>query len=149
MWMREALVATVAIVCLGAAPRISNSPPTADADVPLSDGRTLHVLDLPLGQLDGFVLDGSLLKPPDFDPKRRYPVWVMTYAGPHMPTVHDSWGGGRPHDEMLAQLGFVVFHIDPRSATDKGHRATWTAYRRLGVQELRSEEIKGAPEARP
>ena len=59
MWMREALVATVAIVCLGAAPRISNSPPTADADVPLSDGRTLHVLDLPLGQLDGFVLDGA------------------------------------------------------------------------------------------
>jgi dipeptidyl aminopeptidase/acylaminoacyl peptidase len=89
---------------------------------------------------DGFVLDGSLLKPPDFDPKKRYPVWVMTYAGPHMPTVHDSWGGGRLHDEMLAQMGFVVFHIDPRSATDKGHRSTWTAYRRLGVQELKDLE---------
>jgi dipeptidyl aminopeptidase/acylaminoacyl peptidase len=89
---------------------------------------------------DGFELDGSLLKPPGFDPKRRYPVWVMTYAGPHMPTVHDSWGGGRLHDEMLAQLGFVVFHIDPRSATDKGQRSTWTAYRKLGVQELKDLE---------
>jgi dipeptidyl aminopeptidase/acylaminoacyl peptidase len=94
---------------------------------------------------DGFVLDGSLLKPPDFDPKRRYPVWMMTYAGPHMPTVHDRWGydargGGWLHDEMLAQMGFVVFHIDPRSSTDKGHCSTWTAYRRLGVQELKDLE---------
>ncbi len=89
---------------------------------------------------DGFELDGSLLKPPGFDPKRHYPVWVQTYAGPHMPTVHDSWGGGRLHDEMLAQRGFVVFHIDPRSSTDKGDRSTWTAYRRLGVQELKDLE---------
>jgi dipeptidyl aminopeptidase/acylaminoacyl peptidase len=89
---------------------------------------------------DGFELDGSLLKPPDFDARRRYPVWMMTYAGPHMPTVRDSWGGGRLSDEMLAQMGFVVFHIDPRSATDKGQRATWTAYRRLGVQELKDLE---------
>ena len=88
---------------------------------------------------DGFELDGSLLKPPDFDPKRRYPVWMMTYAGPHMPTVHDNWRG-RLHDEMLAQMGFIVFHIDPRSSTDKGHRSTWTAYRRLGVQELKDLE---------
>jgi dipeptidyl aminopeptidase/acylaminoacyl peptidase len=89
---------------------------------------------------DGFELDGSLLKPPDFDPKRRYPVWLMTYAGPHMPTVHDSWAGGRLNDEMLVQMGFIVFHVDPRSATDQGHRATWTAYRRLGVQELKDLE---------
>jgi dipeptidyl aminopeptidase/acylaminoacyl peptidase len=89
---------------------------------------------------DGFVLDGSLLKPPGFDPKRRYPVWMMTYGGPHMPQVHDSWGGGRLHDEMLAQMGFVVFHIDPRSATDQSHNSTWAAYKRLGVQELKDLE---------
>jgi dipeptidyl aminopeptidase/acylaminoacyl peptidase len=89
---------------------------------------------------DGVVLDGSLLKPPDFDPKKRYPVWMMTYAGPHLPTVHDTWGGGRLHDEMLAQMGFVVFHIDPRSSTDKGSCSTWTAYRHLGVQELKDLE---------
>src|SRR5207248_1119390 len=43
-------------------------------------------------------------------------------------------------DEMLAQLGFVVFHCDPRSASGKGAVATWTAYRRLGVQELKDIE---------
>src|SRR5262249_18820703 len=40
---------------------------------------------------DGFVLEGSLMKPPDFDPKKRYPVWFMTYAGPHTPTIADDW----------------------------------------------------------
>jgi dipeptidyl aminopeptidase/acylaminoacyl peptidase len=99
---------------------------------------TFELVHIPTS--DGFVLDGSLLKPPGFDPKRRYPVWMMTYAGPHMPTVHDNWAGGRLHDEMLAQMGFVVFHIDPRSSTDKGHCSTWTAYRRLGVQELKDLE---------
>jgi dipeptidyl aminopeptidase/acylaminoacyl peptidase len=89
---------------------------------------------------DGFVLEGSLLKPPDFDAGRKYPVWFMTYAGPHAPTIHDSWGNGRLRDEMLAQLGFIVFRCDPRSASGKGACSTWTAYRQLGRQELRDIE---------
>jgi dipeptidyl aminopeptidase/acylaminoacyl peptidase len=89
---------------------------------------------------DGFLLEGSLLKPPGFDPKKRYPVWLMVYGGPHFPQVHDAWAGGRVHDEMVAQAGFVVFHCDPRSASGKGACATWTAYRRLGVQELKDLE---------
>jgi dipeptidyl-peptidase 4 len=95
-----------------------------------------------ISMADGFVLEGSLLKPPSFDPRRRYPVWFMTYAGPHAPTIHDSWGGGRSRDEMLAQMGFIVFRCDPRSASGKGACSTWTAYRQLGVQELK--DIEGA-----
>jgi dipeptidyl aminopeptidase/acylaminoacyl peptidase len=89
---------------------------------------------------DGFVLEGSILKPPTFDPRRRYPVWFMTYGGPHAPTVHDSWGTGRLRDEMLAQMGYIVFRCDPRSASGKGACSTWTAYRKLGVQELKDIE---------
>jgi dipeptidyl-peptidase-4 len=85
---------------------------------------------------DGFVLEGSLLKPPDFDPSRRYPVWFQTYGGPHAPVVRDSWAGGQLRDRGLANLGFVVFHVDPRSASGKGACSTWTAYRQLGVQEM-------------
>jgi dipeptidyl aminopeptidase/acylaminoacyl peptidase len=89
---------------------------------------------------DGFTLEGSILQPPDFDPKRRYPVWLMTYAGPHAPSIHDSWGTGRLRDEMLAQMGFVVFRCDPRSASGKGACSAWSAYRQLGVQELKDIE---------
>jgi dipeptidyl-peptidase-4 len=85
---------------------------------------------------DGFPLEGLLLYPPDFDPDRTYPVWLRTYGGPHAPVVRDSWSGGRLHPRMLAQLGFVVFYFDPRSASGKGAESTWTAYRRLGLGEL-------------
>jgi dipeptidyl aminopeptidase/acylaminoacyl peptidase len=43
-------------------------------------------------------------------------------------------------DEMLAQLGYVVFHCDPRGGSGKGHASAWSAYRRLGVQELKDLE---------
>ena len=66
------------------------------------------------------MLEGSILKPPGFDPKRRYPVWFMTYAGPHLPTIHDSWDGGRLHDEMLAQMGYIVFRVDPQPPATGG-----------------------------
>lgn len=85
---------------------------------------------------DGFMLEATLVKPPSFDPSRRYPVWFTTYGGPHAPVVHDSWLGGRLRDRGLASLGFLVFQVDPRSASGKGACSTWTAYRQLGVQEL-------------
>ncbi|MCI0460684.1 MAG: DPP IV N-terminal domain-containing protein, partial [Gemmataceae bacterium] len=89
---------------------------------------------------DGFVLEGTVLKPPNFDSKKRYPVWFMTYGGPHAPTIRYAWSAGRVRDEMLAQMGFIVFRCDPRSASGKGAVSTWTAYRKLGVQELKDIE---------
>jgi dipeptidyl-peptidase-4 len=89
---------------------------------------------------DGFELEASILKPVNFDPKKKYPVWYTTYGGPHAPTIHDSWNAGRFRDEMLANLGFIVFHCDPRSASGKGACATWTAYKQLGVQEMKDIE---------
>jgi dipeptidyl aminopeptidase/acylaminoacyl peptidase len=89
---------------------------------------------------DGFLLEASLLKPPDFDSARKYPVWFMTYAGPHMPTISDSWQSGRAHDQMLARMGMLVFRCDPRTASGKGACSAWAAYRQLGVQELKDIE---------
>ena len=34
---------------------------------------------------------GAVTYPPDFDPKKKYPVWVLTYAGPGMPILRDEW----------------------------------------------------------
>lgn len=89
---------------------------------------------------DGFLLEASLLKPPDFDETKKYPVWFMTYGGPHAPTIRDSWSGGAARDNMLAQMRMLVFRCDPRSASGKGARSTWTAYKQLGVQELKDVE---------
>ncbi len=99
---------------------------------------TYELVQIPAA--DGFVLEASLLKPPGFDPSRKYPVWFSTYAGPHAPTISDSWQGGRVSDEMLAQMGCLVFHADPRSASGKGAVSAWSAYRQLGVPELKDIE---------
>ncbi len=89
---------------------------------------------------DGFLLEASLIKPPQFDPQRKYPVWLLTYGGPSMPSLSDAWSDGRGSEQMLAQMGLVVVRCDPRSASGKGVRSAWTAYRRLGVMELQDLE---------
>ena len=86
---------------------------------------------------DGFPLEGAFVYPPNFDPGKKYPVWVETYAGPHAPTVSEGWAGGRVFDQVLARMGIVVFHVDPRSASGKGAKSAWACYRQLGVQELK------------
>jgi dipeptidyl aminopeptidase/acylaminoacyl peptidase len=89
---------------------------------------------------DGFLLEASVLKPPDFDAKRKYPVWFMTYGGPHAPTISNAWSRSWAHDQVLSQMGFIVFRCDPRSASGKGACSTWTAYRQFGIQELKDIE---------
>ena len=86
---------------------------------------------------DGFIVEGELITPPDLDPARSYPVWVRTYGGPHAPTVADAWGGGHRWEQALAHEGYIVFRVDPRTASGKGAISAWSGYKQLGVQELR------------
>jgi len=86
---------------------------------------------------DGFKIEASMVKPPDFDPNKKYPVWFMTYAGPHAPTVRDTFSRGRTYEQMIAQMGIIVFRCDPRSASGKGAVSAWSAYRQLGIQEMK------------
>ncbi len=89
---------------------------------------------------DGFELEAGITYPPDFHEYNRYPVWIMTYAGPHAPTVKDGWGGGRVQEQILASHGVIVLRVDPRSASGKGAQSAWTCYKQLGVQELKDLE---------
>jgi dipeptidyl aminopeptidase/acylaminoacyl peptidase len=89
---------------------------------------------------DGFVLEGAITYPPDFDPKKKYPVWLFTYAGPNMPSLSDEWGGGHILEQTLATSGIIALRVDPRSASGKGVQSAWTCYKQLGVQELKDLE---------
>ncbi len=42
---------------------------------------------------DGTPLDASIIKPPGFDPARKYPVIVYVYGGPQAQEVRDAWQG--------------------------------------------------------
>lgn len=86
---------------------------------------------------DGFVMEAMLVKPPDFDPSRKYPVYQQTYAGPHAPQVRNGWGGTNAmFYQFLAQQGLVVWVLDNRSASGKGAESAWAAYLKLGESEL-------------
>jgi dipeptidyl-peptidase-4 len=90
---------------------------------------------------DGFAMDGMLIKPPDFNPSRRYPVYQFTYAGPGAAEVRDSWGGtDYLFMQMLAQHGIVCWVLDNRSASGKGAESQWPVYGRLGELELQDLE---------
>lgn len=90
---------------------------------------------------DGFEMEAAMIKPPDFDPTKKYPVLQYTYAGPHAPQVRNAWGGNRyMWHQMLAQKGYIIWMCDNRTASGKGEESTWPVYKQLGTLELRDIE---------
>ena len=92
----------------------------------------------------GVQLDGWMLKPPGFDPSRKYPVLFYVYGEPASQTVTDSWGGATYlWHLMLSQMGYVVVSLDNRGTPAPRGRA-WrkSIYNKLG--ELNSADQAAA-----
>lgn len=90
---------------------------------------------------DGFEMEAMMIRPPDFNANKKYPVLIYTYAGPHAPQVRNAWGGSRyMWFQMLAQKGYIVWVCDNRSASGKGEESVWPIYKNLGPLELRDIE---------
>lgn len=90
---------------------------------------------------DGFEMEAMMIKPPDFDPAKKYPVFAYTYSGPHAPSVRNSWGGNRyMWHQMLAQKGYIIWICDNRTASGKGVESTWVGYQKLGQTETQDLE---------
>jgi dipeptidyl-peptidase-4 len=90
---------------------------------------------------DGFVMEAMMIKPPDFDPRKKYPVMSFTYSGPHAPQVRNGWGSTTyMWHQLLAQKGYIVWVCDNRTASGKGLESTWPVYRNFGELELRDLE---------
>jgi dipeptidyl-peptidase-4 len=90
---------------------------------------------------DGFVMDAMMIKPPDFNPFRRYPVYQFTYAGPGAASVRNRWGGtSHMYYQLIAQQGVIVWILDNRSAGGRGAESQWPVYGRLGEVELQDLE---------
>ena len=90
---------------------------------------------------DGFVLEAMMIKPPGFNPSKRYPVYHFTYGGPHIQTVLNRWGfTDFLFHQLLAQHGIIVWLCDNRTASGKGMASAWPAYGNLGAVELKDME---------
>lgn len=80
-------------------------------------------------------LDGWMMKPPDFDPKKKYPLLFHIYGEPAGSTVRDSWGGRNYLWHLLLnQKGYIVVSLDNRGTNVPRGRA-WrkSIYRQVGI----------------
>ncbi len=60
-------------------------------------------------------MDALVMKPRDFDPRKKYPVLVYVYGEPHSQTVLDQWAAGQSlFHRVITDLGYVVVSIDNR-----------------------------------
>jgi dipeptidyl aminopeptidase/acylaminoacyl peptidase len=67
---------------------------------------------------DKTKLQGFLLRPPAFDPAKKYPVKFLIHGGPQG-AWGDSWSY-RWNPELFAANGYVVVMINPRGSTGYG-----------------------------
>lgn len=81
-------------------------------------------------------LNGWMIKPKDFDPNKKYPVYMNIYGGPGSNMVSDSWGGmSYMYHQLLAQSGYIVVSVDPRGTMYRGADFKKSTYLELGKLE--------------
>jgi dipeptidyl-peptidase-4 len=83
----------------------------------------------------GHQLDAWCLKPPDFDPQKKYPLLIYVYGEPWSMTVRDRWGGNMYLWHLfLAQKGYVVVSVDNRGTpSPRGREFRKCIYGKVGI----------------
>ncbi|MGB2899979.1 MAG: DPP IV N-terminal domain-containing protein [Candidatus Acidiferrum sp.] len=103
----------------------------------LTDYRLSPVEFLTVKSREGVLLNACIIKPPNFDAQKKYPVLVSTYGGPHAQVVRNAWGGSNfLWHELMAQKGYIIFLLDNRGSAGRGHVFERALHLRLGAQEL-------------
>ncbi len=90
----------------------------------------------------GDILNAYMMKPRDFDTKKKYPVLMYVYGGPGSQKVLNEWPGNLWH-ELLVQNGYLVVCVDNRGTGGRGRTFQHATYKQLGKLEL-EDQIDGA-----
>jgi dipeptidyl-peptidase-4 len=94
---------------------------------------------LPVKAKDGTTLYGTLLLPEGATSTASVPLIVNPYGGPGPQTVADRWGDGLLFDELLAQHGFAVLHVDNRGTGMRGRDFAQAAHHNFGPVQLEDQ----------
>ncbi len=98
---------------------------------------------------DKVEMDGWMVKPKNFDPKKKYPVLFYVYTEPAGATVSDSYGVGDNslYAGDMAEDGYIYMSVDNRGTpVPKGREWRKSIYRKIGQlnihdQAMAAEEI--------
>jgi dipeptidyl-peptidase-4 len=84
---------------------------------------------------NGVTLDGYMIKPPDFDAKKKYPVVTYVYGEPWVATVRDEWDPFiRMIGGLIAEEGYIFISIDNEGTpSPKGREWRKSIYGAIGV----------------
>ncbi len=83
---------------------------------------------------DGWVLNCSMMKPANFDPNKKYPVFFDVYGGPGNSSVSNAWPGTM--QQWYCSEGFIVVQVDNRGSRGRGTAFKHAVYKQLGKWEV-------------
>jgi dipeptidyl-peptidase-4 len=93
---------------------------------------------------EGVEMDGWMVKPSSFDPKKKYPVVFYVYSEPAAQTVTDSYGTGYNYlyqGDMTAD-GYVYISLDGRGTpAPKGRAWRKAIYRKIGIVNIKDQAL--------
>ena len=85
----------------------------------------------------GDQMNAWVMKPKDFDPNKKYPLFMFQYSGPGSQQVTNSWDQGNGlWFNHLVQKGYIVACVDGRGTGYKGTEYKKTTYLNLGKFEI-------------
>ena len=88
----------------------------------------------------GHKLNSWMIKPKDFDPNKKYPVFMFQYSGPGSQQVDNNWNSTDDYwFMMLAQQGYIVACVDGRGTGFKGAEFKKCTQKELGKYEVEDQ----------
>ena len=97
-------------------------------------------------KFDDYTLNAWVMKPTNFDPAKKYPVFMTVYGGPGSNEVTDRFDGmDYMYHQLLTQKGYIVVSVDPRGTMYQGEAFKKCTYLQLGKYEI-EDVIKVAKE---
>lgn len=92
--------------------------------------------------VNGLQLNAWVMKPKDFDPTKKYPVFMYQYSGPGSQQVADKWLDSNDYwHAMLTQKGYIVVTVDGRGTGFRGAEFKKMTQNQLGRYEVDDQII--------
>ncbi len=125
-------LSSLSIASKGQIGAIQSAPAEAGVLVTIPGGNRLHdpnaaflrafqpapVEEIRYDSFDAVKIQGWIIKPPNFDPTKKYPLVVSIHGGPHA-----MYGVNYQHELQIdAARGYVVLYTNPRGSTGYGER---------------------------